>query len=429
MVIVDLARFQHRQRVPVQRVEQFQEQPHQLLPRVPGFEVVRHVLLRLRPRQWQHQPFHPVLRQLRTVLLRAFQPRLVRVVQQHDVLEAIDQLAHGLRRDDRGLRVEADGVEAVRRQRQHVLLAAREEEQVALRGQLLQPEAVVVARVPAIDEAHLRHRAIDLHAPFPPVPEHRFRRGGTEAERLALPRLAPVLGERYRPVAAQHLHGDARCAPVDKLPLGEGLLRRPVGLRFGTVGGHSRLFRVRSGFPGTAAPCARHEPQSPTAPGSHRPVGRAVPVQSEAQLPVDGVQHLHEVGGVPAVQPFQLRHEEEAVSRIVPVAEVLHPVRTAPAVVIHVARSLAVGVQRVQEVPAHPPLHGQVVAEHVQPVTGSCQHFFLSYHSFRFFGYAGDVPLSSGRSWRRVSPPSTAHAGSRPPAGDSVSAARSWNRE
>ena len=294
---------------------------------------------------------------------------------------------------------------------------------------MLQPEAVVVARVPAIDEAHLRHRAIDLHAPFPPVPEHRFRRGGAEAERLALPRLAPVLGERYRPVAAQHLHGDARCAPVGKLPLGEGLLRRPVGLRLGTVGGHCRLFRVRSGFPGTAAPCARHGPQSPAAPGSHRPVGRAVPVQSEAQLPVDGVQHLHEVGGVPAVQPFQLRHEEETVARIVPVAEVLHPVRTAPAVVIHVARSLAVGVQRVQEVPAHPPLHGQVVAEHVQPVTGSCQHFFLSYHSCRFFGYAGDVPLSSGRSWRRASPPSTAHAGSRQPAGDSVSAARSSNRE
>ena len=190
--------------------------------------------------------------------------------------------------------------------------------------------------------------------------------------------------------------------PSRQAPLGEGLLRRPVGLRFRTVGGHSRLFRVRSGFPGTAAPCARHEPQSPTAPGSHRPVGRAVPVQSEAQLPVDGVQHLHEVGGVPAVQPFQLRHEEEAVSRIVPVAEVLHPVRTAPAVVIHVARSLAVGVQRVQEVPAHPPLHGQVVAEHVQPVTGSCQHFFLSYHSFRFSVMQGmfryhPVDLGGGR--------------------------------
>ena len=33
----------------------------------------------------------------RQVLLRALQPRLVRIVQQHDVLEAIDQLAHGLR--------------------------------------------------------------------------------------------------------------------------------------------------------------------------------------------------------------------------------------------------------------------------------------------------------------------------------------------
>lgn len=338
-------------------------------------------------------------------------------------------------------------MEAVRRQRQHVLLAAREEEQVALRGQLLQPETVVVARVSAIDEAHFRHRAIDLHTPFPLVAEHRFRRGGTEAERLAFPRLAPVLGERYRPVTVQQLLRDARCAPVGKLRIRKRLFRRPVGLRFGTVKGRSRLFRVPvrlsravpvcpDGYSFTASvlpcpilPCARHEPQGTAAAVRNGSIFRAVILQTEAQLPVNGVQHLHEVGGVPAVQPFQLRHEEETVARIVPVAEVLHPVRTAPAVVIHVARSLAVGVQRVQEVPAHPPLHGQVVAEHVQPVTGSCQYLFLFYHSCRFFGYAGDVPLSSGRSWRRVSLPSTAHAGSRPPAGDSVSAARSWNRE
>ena len=330
-------------------------------------------------------------------------------------------------------------MEAVRRQRQHVLLAARQEEQVALRGQLLQPEAVVVARVTAIDEAHLRHRAVHLHAPFPLVPEHRFRRGGTEAERLALPRLAPVLRERHRPVAVQRFRRDARCAPVGKLPLREGLLHRPVGLRFGTFGEHSRFPRVRVGFPRKSSrtalaaarfvhPHAWHEPQRPAVSVPQVGIVRAFPVQPQAQLPVDGVQHLHEVGGVPAVQPFQPRHEEEAVARKVAVAEVLHPVRPAAAVIIDVARRLAVGVQRVQEISAHPPFHGQVVAEHVQPVTRPCQYLFLFYHSCCFFGYAGDVPLSSGQSCRRAFPPSTAHAGSPPPAGGSVSAALSWNR-
>ena len=90
------------------------------------------------------------------MLLRAFQPRLVRVVQQYDVLEAIDELPDGLRRDYRGFRVEADGLETVSRKRHHVLLATREEEQVALRGQLFQTETVVVARMTAIDETHFR---------------------------------------------------------------------------------------------------------------------------------------------------------------------------------------------------------------------------------------------------------------------------------
>ena len=72
------------------------------------------------------------------------------------MLEAIDELPDGLRRDYRGFRVEADGLETVSRKRHHVLLATREEEQVALRGQLFQTETVVVARMTAIDETHFR---------------------------------------------------------------------------------------------------------------------------------------------------------------------------------------------------------------------------------------------------------------------------------
>ena len=51
MVVVDLAGFQHRHRVTVQAVQQFEEQPYELVPCPPGFEVVRHVLVRLFSRQ------------------------------------------------------------------------------------------------------------------------------------------------------------------------------------------------------------------------------------------------------------------------------------------------------------------------------------------------------------------------------------------
>ncbi len=62
--------------------------------------------------------------------------------------------------------------------------------------------------------------------------------------------------------------------------------------------------------------------------GSFLPIvgtGRDGPIQPQAQLPVNGVQHFHEISGTPAVQSFQFRHKEETVSRILTVTKVLIP--------------------------------------------------------------------------------------------------------
>ena len=65
--------------------------------------------------------------------------------------------------------------------------------------------------------------------------------------------------------------------------------------------------------------------------------------------------------------PFSC-HEEKAVAAVTVIAEVLHLVHAAVSVKIDVAGSLAVLVQRIEEVPTDAPVAGQVVLEHRQAV-------------------------------------------------------------
>ena len=90
--------------------------------------------------------------------------------------------------------------------------------------------------------------------------------------------------------------------------------------------------------------------------------------QPQSQVPVDGRQYLDEVRSPVAVQPFQLPHEKEAVAAVTVIAEVLHLVHAAVSVKVNVAGSLAVLVQRIEEVPTDAPVAGQVVLEHRQAV-------------------------------------------------------------
>ena len=103
---------------------------------------------------------------------------------------------------------------------------------------------------------------------------------------------------------------------------------------------------------------------------------RSARSQSQSQITVDGRQYLDEVRSPVAVQPFQLSHEEKAVAAVTVIAEVLHLVHAAVSVKIDVAGSLAVLVQRIEEVPTDAPVAGQVVFEHRQAV--SCLVFLLS---------------------------------------------------
>ena len=155
---------------------------------------------------------------------------------------------------------------------------------------------------------------------------------------------------------------------------------------------------------------------------------RHVLTDTQTQFTVYRFQYLHEVGGILAVQPLDFCHEKETVARKVPVPEVLHLVRPAPAVVVHVTRSLAVLVQRIQEIPAYPPLHGQVVAEHVQPVTRPCQYFLFSYHTTCIYVHAKGVVQSSGRSACRVFHASSVRGTVPHPHGGSGSSSRRWRR-
>ncbi len=234
--------------------------------------------------------------------------------------------------------------------------------------------------------------------------------------------------------------------PVGKTPASvNGFFRRPIGLRFGTVKGRSRLFPVPSGFsvpfpfaltgysftalvpvpshsplrPGTSRRVRRPPSEQQCLPGCHPP-------QTEAQLGrwcvTPAPPRSRRRSGSPALSASPRGRNSRPNS---PVAEVLHPVRTAPAVVIHVARSLAVGVQRVQEVPCPPATSFRAGSGGTHPARYWFfrQYLFPFYHSCRFSVMQGMFryhPVDLGGGCLHHPPLSRR---SRPPAGDSVSAA------
>ena len=140
------------------------------------------------------------------------------------------------------------------------------------------------------------------------------------------------------------------------------------------------------------------------------------------------MQDFHEVSRTMAVQSLQFRNEEETVPRILPVTEVLHPIHPATAVIIDVARSFTVSIQWVQEIPAHPPLNGKVMTEHLQPVTRFCQYLLFSYHTTCFYVRAKNVPRSSDPPVCQAFPASNVRGIAPRQCGGSVSFSHKWSK-
>ena len=84
--------------------------------------------------------------------------------------------------NSRRFRVKADSMEPVSRQAHYILLAARNKEQIPLRRQLFQSEAIIFAKISGIQKPHLRVRTIHLHILLCRIAEHRLflRRHNTE---------------------------------------------------------------------------------------------------------------------------------------------------------------------------------------------------------------------------------------------------------
>ena len=116
--------------------------------------------------------------------------------------------------------------------------------------------------------------------------------------------------------------------------------------------------------------------------------------------------------------------KEETVSRILTVTKVLHPVHPAVAIIINVTRGPAISVQRIQEISTHPPFYGQIMTEHLQPVTCFCQYFLFSYHMICFcIGVKGTLQ-SFGPPACQAFPVSNAHGTVPRPYGGNVSSSR-----
>ena len=103
-------------------------------------------------------------------------------------------------RDLRRLAVETDGVKAVCGERHHILLAACDEQHVALVGELLEAKNVIVRFASRIQESHDTEWAIHLHKRPHCVAEHRLFRRGAEGVGLLFPLLGFFIRDSFQGV-------------------------------------------------------------------------------------------------------------------------------------------------------------------------------------------------------------------------------------
>ena len=125
----------------------------EVLRAVPQTEVIRDVLLSLRPGQWKFDASDVVGGKLFASEDGSLHARLVSVVEEEDVTEAPDEHLYDGGVDLCRLAVEADGVEAVCGKRHHILLAAGDEQHITPLRELLYAERVDVRQATAIDES------------------------------------------------------------------------------------------------------------------------------------------------------------------------------------------------------------------------------------------------------------------------------------
>ena len=68
------------------------------------------------------------------------------------------------------------------------------------------------------------------------------------------------------------------------------------------------------------------------------------------QVVVNLFENPHELCRTVTVLPAKFSNEGEAVTRIIIVSEILHPITIIPAVKIHIAGSMLVLIERIQEI-------------------------------------------------------------------------------
>ena len=153
MAIIDLARVEQHERLRIKLLQVVGNQAMEVLRAVSQTEVIRDVLLGLRPGQWKFDASDVVGSKLFASEGGSLHARLVSVVEEEDMTEASNEHLYDGGVDLSRLAVEANGVKAVCGKRHHILLAAGDEQHVTPLRELLYAERVDVRQATAIDES------------------------------------------------------------------------------------------------------------------------------------------------------------------------------------------------------------------------------------------------------------------------------------
>ena len=253
----------------------------------------------------------------------------------------------------------------MRRQTQHVLLAAGDEKYITPQRKLIQTEGVMLGHLSAVEETQFGIGHVELGKPPSLITENRFLIGAVQ--------LVPISGLADALVS---LNGDdvvpGQHLPVDTVLSPEREFR---GRKIACLYWHTALGRLESvvyrGQPG----CPHHLAFR-LADNTLRLL--VVIIQIKPQISINQLQNGNEVMLVVAGKFFDLSHQEKTVTAELRVSEVLYLEYLGVLVGIHVARCFRVAVKWVLEGFVRScEAAAQVVAENIITVPGFLKHLFF----------------------------------------------------
>ena len=200
-------------RILVNLIQHLSEYHHQVVGCVAHPEEVGNILAGLAPVQGQFQHPELILLVIFHQLAHRSNAGVVHIIEQYHVSEPVTQPPQDIFGNIGGLAVETDCMKPVRRQTQHVLLAAGDEKNITTQRKLIETERVMFGHFSGVQEPKFGIRHVELGKPPSLITKNRFLVGAVQLISLTGFADALVSLNGNDVVPGQHLPADTVLSP------------------------------------------------------------------------------------------------------------------------------------------------------------------------------------------------------------------------